>query len=598
MPNSPFPRQWLLSAVALSFCLIFAGCSSSDNDKQSPLQSGGASSTSSPDLDNPSSAGGNGSSEPDVSSSNSSSGGGVVQPEEEPISINVAVDDPTLPINGRTPMTLTFADSDGNALSVPGTWTASSPCLSTYDALLSGPVVTDSSVEFIYAVHGCEGEDVVTFTGVDGDDTHVVETSITVEDRVVGIEWVESNPGQIALRNTFGEEIAKVTFRVKGYFETEGVAGQEVLFRLAGQPGDVELVNESALSDEDGFVTATVKSGTTPSVVTVVAHHVLTGEEIHSDGLAVATGLPTHFNMALKPYNPNAWDRLNAEPVDVIVTATDRFGNPVVDGTVVNFVSPEGGSVTPSCQTENNTCTVQWKPDGRQPDTGRLQIFATVKGQEDYIDINGNGIFDDGDEFAGFDLGEPFTDNNQDGAYVPGFYFVDINGDGVRDSDGDGVWNGPNCQHSALCPADPADTAIDLAAQQTLYLSDGSNPTICQAGDFPSVGGVPLVVPVDSIRDIGGLYLSDGNSMADDNGTHPCATGNPLPHGTTVSFSATGGALRGKTSWTIGDDATRPTGSYNLNIKAPSDPSSELLTLTVTVPEEIEVTWTWVLDFE
>jgi hypothetical protein len=76
---------------------------------------------------------------------------------------------------------------------------------------------------------------------------------------------------------------------------------------------------------------------------------------------------------------------------------------------------------------------------------------SVAKGTEDFFDNNGNKIFDDGDGFPlEFDLGEPYSDNNDNEIYDVGEHFVDSNGNGMRDL-GDGLWNGLNCNHSTLC---------------------------------------------------------------------------------------------------------------------------------------------------
>src|SRR5690606_13390399 len=157
-----------------------------------------------------------------------------------------------------------------------------------------------------------------------------------------------------------------------------------------------------------------------PSVVTVVASHE-SGVEVPSGGLVIATGLPSanHFHIGPEKNSLNAWNRLNEPSTSITVVATDRVGNPVADGTVINFVSIDGGSVEPFCTTANNTCSVTWKPDGREPNNGRARIMATVKGTEDFIDVNGNNIFDDDDIFSSeFDLGEPYLSRTYDSGYA------------------------------------------------------------------------------------------------------------------------------------------------------------------------------------
>lgn len=554
---------------ALTLALVGSGCSSSSDN--GPIAQRGDSTQSS------------------ASSASSTPNTDPVEGEETvPFNVNVEVENATLSAAGATAIHLNFSDDEGEPVTATGTWTADSPCLANETATISAPVTQGSRVSFAYTAAGCLGVDNLIFSTVGSDEEmQSFSTSVTIEaDQVAFISWQSTEPANIAIRGSGGNEQAIVTFRLNGQ-TTGAVAGQLVNFRLEGAAGGVALVESSAISDADGLVRAKVLSGTTPNVVTIVAQHAASQIEAQSGGLVVASGLPSagNFNIALTITNPNAWNRINEPATEVVAAVTDRVGNPVVDGTVVNFVSPEGGAITSSCTTVNNTCTVTWKPDGRDPSDGRARILATTKGTEHFIDNNGNNIFDDADIFEGFDLGEPYIDSNGNGQYDEGEYFVDTNNDGVRNGP-DGLWNGLNCQHSALCSEDIH--FIDIGAHATVYMSNGANPTICEPGDF---GAGELELTAGDNITLGGLYLSDGNTGA----TNPewvCPVGNPLPAGTEVSFSASAGTLLGKTSWTVRSDATLPTGSYGIRYTN-DNPGLAILTLTVAVPGEESREFYW-----
>ncbi len=566
----------LTTLSCISALLLLTGCGDGSKNNSltaQPLSTGSSSSSS-----------GAGSS----SSSSSSSSSGGVNPNGVTVSVDMASS--TLSLGGSTAITLTFEDADGSAMAVPGNWTATSPCLDSNASTLNGPVVMSQSVSFNYSVVSCTGQDHIQFTGTDGTDTYGASGAVTVvENQVSYIEWANSSPEQIAIRGTGGVETASVSFQVGGYW-SEGVAGEHVEFRLEGAAGGVRLVETSAVSDSSGMVTARVQSGTVPNLVTVVATHVGTQAEAYSGGLLVATGLPLagHFNIGLSVFNPDAWGRINEETTEVTVAVTDRSGNPVLDGTKVNFFSQEGGAISPSCVTVDNTCTVTWKPDGRQPDDGRVQILAVVKGSEYFVDNNGNYLFDDGDVFDVdvHDLGEPFSDNNENGEYDAGEHFVNTD-NGPGRSVGDGSWNGPNCQHSSQCGSR---SYVDLAAQTTIFVAKGKTPTICNLGDFADI-----TIGVEGTVELNNLFLSDGNSSAENPG-HVCLTGNPLPNGTEVSFSVSAGSLRGTSNWVIGNEV-EPTGPYSIDYKAPNTAGVEKLYLTITTPTALfETSWRIVVE--
>ncbi|HEY3352565.1 MAG TPA: hypothetical protein VGQ83_04905 [Polyangia bacterium] len=71
----------------------------------------------------------------------------------------------------------------------------------------------------------------------------------------------------------------------------------------------------------------------------------------------------------------------------------------------------------------------------RNPRKGLVTLVAVARGEEAWIDTNGNGKFDPGiDTFD--DLGEPFVDMNDNGERDPDEEFIDLNGNGQ--------WDGPN----------------------------------------------------------------------------------------------------------------------------------------------------------
>ena len=139
------------------------------------------------------------------------------------------------------------------------------------------------------------------------------------------------------------------------------------------------------------------------------------------------------------------------------IIASDRLGEPVPDGTAINFIT-EGCQITPAtCTTTNGTCAVtfrsaDYKPigetidyggstgvqgavaalayDGSTPITidhdttigpalfvqnGRVTVLAYALGEESFVDSNGNNMWDPGETF--YDLGDLFLDSNENGIW-------------------------------------------------------------------------------------------------------------------------------------------------------------------------------------
>lgn len=73
-----------------------------------------------------------------------------------------------------------------------------------------------------------------------------------------------------------------------------------------------------------------------------------------------------------------------------------------------------------------------------RPRDGLVTLIAVTQGEEGFVDRNGNGQWDVGENF--FDLGEPFVDSNDNNAWDPEEPFVDVNGDGSYQGP-NGVWD-------------------------------------------------------------------------------------------------------------------------------------------------------------
>jgi hypothetical protein len=236
-----------------------------------------------------------------------------------------------------------------------------------------------------------------------------------------------------------------------------GKAGVLVDFSLVppGVPGGITLSAASATSDANGEATTTVTSGTVPTSVWVVAK-VNSNPAIlsQSNTLTITTGLPTQnfFSLSVQTHNIEGWG-YDGVTSTVTIIASDRLGNPVPDGTAINFIS-EGAQINPaSCTTTSGTCTVTFKSseyrpideittahpngavaaveeDGVTPITltigavnfgarfvkkGRVTILAYAVGEKSFVDSNHNNIYDSGETF--YDLGDLYIDSNENGIW-------------------------------------------------------------------------------------------------------------------------------------------------------------------------------------
>ncbi len=169
--------------------------------------------------------------------------------------------------------------------------------------------------------------------------------------------------------------------------------------------------------------------------------------------------------------------------VEIGIILSDLVGNPALDGTIVEFVSPEMGVITSSCVIENASCAVTWISSGDRPSNRWVTVLAMVSGAEDFIDLNDNELFDNGEPFS--DWPEPFVDSNDNGVFDADEYYEDVDGDGAYDAVGNGDWDGPCSFRTGDCTG--RSTAI-LFDRHLIYLC----PTL---GDTPQPGCDPETGP-------------------------------------------------------------------------------------------------------
>ena len=212
----------------------------------------------------------------------------------------------------------------------------------------------------------------------------------------------------------------------------------------------------------------------------------------------MSSGLPDQDSISLSSVSLNVGGAMNTDGLTTVVTVrmADKFNNPVPDGTAA-FFETEYGSIGDSCTTTAGTCSVIWTSQSPRLPTfntdlvrtifdtpcpssavsgtgpcpadlgpirgGRSAVRVTAIGEEFFTDENGNGRYDEDEEFE--NLPEAFIDHNEDGVFTPSASpndltgaeetFVDFNSDGqynlnVNPNTGRGVYNG------ILCPEEGA----------------------------------------------------------------------------------------------------------------------------------------------
>jgi hypothetical protein len=436
------------------------------------------------------------------------------------------------------------------------------------------------------------------------------------------INFVSASPTTIGLKGTGLNEVSELVFEVRDINNTP-LAGQTVTFSLNTSVGGIELDPVSAVSDASGRVTTRVRAGTAQTSVRVTATALqgTRSASTVSSELTVTTGLPDQNSVSLSvsSHNPEGFD-LDGTTVDVTVRAADRFNNPVPNGTAFAFRT-SGGAIDGSCATVNGACTVIWR--SQAPRVPRATILAYAIGEESFVDLNGDGRYDDGEPLES--LGEPFLDRNLNGAYDAATEeVIDFNGDSRRNNPNDPAsidFENPTRFTGVLCDG-PArcDTA------KSLYVFDTN--LIVMSGSTPMIDLCPLAPnPADpDIMIEGGTFTNPTCSEAPPRAGTPTVTidtrntGNgggatatfqvvirdrndqPMPEGTTISLVNEGGdititpgaqfvvpdttdaSVAGNTyTWSLTDEAFVPGDQFGA------------LTLTVITPDGTETKYQFTL---
>ncbi len=507
--------------------------------------------------------------------------------------------DTSLQAGGSTQISINLVDSNNSntALTDDHTVLFTSDCVSNGLASFDGSSVISSSglASANYTAEGCSGTDTITATATIDGSTYTAAVTLTIEaDQVLGLELVSVAPPQLALAGLGGDETAIVTFRLVGE-QSAPIVGEEVNFSVSSEAGGIQLVDGliTDVSDNDGIVSTVLQSGTVATSVEVIAEHSATGITASSGDITVSTGVPVQSKLSLSVdvFNPDSWG-IDGVEVKFSIIASDIFGNDAPDGTQISFASPEAGNIDSSCTLVSGQCSVTWISSSPRPANGVVTILAHTTGAEDFDDFNGNAVYDTADTFsiAEHDLPEAYADENENGQYDAGEFFVnsvDEPGDPNTYDTGDGIWNGPclsGTDASAICPANDAD-AITIFKMGTIVMSS-------HVVDTPEVGtfNVPsstVLLPLATTTNLTGLIISDHN-------------GNSLPSGSAVAFSIT--AVTGAVPTLIGgtefdvQNTIQPLGPISLGVN-PAEAGSSTLTATITIPGRGDQTLIWNLTY-
>jgi hypothetical protein len=198
------------------------------------------------------------------------------------------------------------------------------------------------------------------------------------------------------------------------------VASLIALAACGGGGGDAGTSSFSSGSGATSGTTGGTSGGTTGGTSGGT-----TGGSTSSGGIStVSTGVPSQRFMSIsaETYNLN-WG-VDGITTSIQVFVADTAGNPVADGTTVQF-STEGGQIETSCKTTGfksgasviSGCSVTFNTQDFRPHDGTVTVIAWMDGEEAYKDLNADGMYTAGEPFL--DSGQIFRDDDRSGDYDP-----------------------------------------------------------------------------------------------------------------------------------------------------------------------------------
>lgn len=331
------------------------------------------------------------------------------------------------------------------------------------------PLVVNSNSNGLVSVtykannaQGCGGTTVNITASTTGAVT-VAGNILVLSAPATNLQFVSATPPVIFLSGSGGSTQSVVKFRV---VNSTGAPLQsfDVLLSLSNSPSGISLGmlgNTSpvtATTDLTGEVTVPVFSGTVPTSI-VVSAALLSNPLIQTTSsiLTVASGRPAQArsSLAVEKFAVEGFGR-DGETVAVTMSLADRQGNPVPDGTSINFITQGGVMIPPTCTITGgkSQCGVTLRAQAPRPTSGRVAILAYTPGEEDFVDLNGNNAYDAGEPFT--DLGNAFRDDRGTG-YFSGATFIPRVGNvpctggflGVPNTC-DGVWGAADVRQQAV----------------------------------------------------------------------------------------------------------------------------------------------------
>ena len=376
---------------------------------------------------------------------------------------NLNVGSAPLVAYGTRPVSVVVTINGAPATNTPVQVAFTASCGSIAPASAVTDATGKASASYTASSSACAGTNVTISASAAGAAPLAATLSVQAP-LVTNMQFVSATPQLIYLTGSVGPSRSLVTFKVVDINGSPLVNHAVQLSLVNSGPGITfgTVGNTGALtqtSDSSGLVSVSVFSGTVPTSAVVRAASVSNpAVKADSNVLTVATGVAVQRATSLAVAMLSI-DALNVDGQTTTLTFSmaDRVGNPVPDGTQVNFVASSGVMIPPTCVVSGGAslCRSSLRAQGTRPANGKVAVMAYVPGEEDFVDANGNNVYDAGESFT--DLGNAHMDANFNGVYDTGEFTVPragslacASGSNGRPNTCDGAWGAIDVRRQAM----------------------------------------------------------------------------------------------------------------------------------------------------
>jgi len=310
---------------------------------------------------------------------------------------------------------------------VSATFTAKCGSFSPATALSDGKGIITSTFQ---PAGTCPSEEITltaTATGSTATSTKVVKVAGAT---AASVNFNGASTPLLVARSVGGENSrSRLTYKVlKGDGSPAGAQQliatlSEASIRAGIQFDDGTTDPQTIITGSDGLAIVGVVSGDifVPVVVTASLHD-NRAVSATSYGVSVTAGKATQGTMSLASVaaSMESWG-FDGVKNQLTMSVSDRLGNPLPKGTVVNFVTNNGiiGSTSGGTCTlgADSTCSITYSSMGgySRPANGRVAILAYLNGEESFVDTNGDSVWQPGEPFEA--IGWPYIDANENGSF-------------------------------------------------------------------------------------------------------------------------------------------------------------------------------------